>query len=149
MCFHICRKIKCIDFVGVVLALAGSTLLVVSLLKNIIVSRTLTYQNQLALQWAGSDYPWKSVHVIVTLVVGFFTCVAFAIWQWKGTKVPLIKRKCGQKICLISDGERLTTSYSPNIPARLSEWRMLDHVHQRMELSRTGLLYPDLLSVGV
>jgi phosphate/sulfate permease len=69
------RKLVAIDFFGVVLALAGSTLLV------------------LALTWAGGEYAWSSVHVITTLVVGIATMAGFVLWQWKGTKVPLVTCK--------------------------------------------------------
>ncbi|KAF3052049.1 hypothetical protein E8E11_005432 [Didymella keratinophila] len=66
------QKLAAIDFFGVVLALAGSTLLV------------------LALTWAGGEYAWSSAHVVATLVVGIATMASFALWQWKGTKVPLV-----------------------------------------------------------
>jgi len=69
------RKLAAIDFFGVVLALAGSTLLV------------------LALTWAGGEYAWSSAHVIATLVVGIATMAGFVLWQWKGTKVPLVTRE--------------------------------------------------------
>lgn len=71
----ITRKLLAIDFFGVVLALAGSTLLV------------------LALTWAGGEYAWGSAHVIATLVVGFIIMATFVLWQWKGTKVPLVTRE--------------------------------------------------------
>ncbi|CAG5159093.1 uncharacterized protein ALTATR162_LOCUS5409 [Alternaria atra] len=66
------QKLAAIDFFGAFLALAGSVLLV------------------LALTWAGGEYAWKSVHVIATLVIGVLISVCFIIWQWKGTKLPLI-----------------------------------------------------------
>ncbi|KAJ4341230.1 hypothetical protein N0V87_001971 [Didymella glomerata] len=66
------QKLAAIDFFGVVLALAGSTLLV------------------LALTWAGGEYAWSSAHVVATLVVGIATMTGFVLWQWKGTKVPLV-----------------------------------------------------------
>jgi hypothetical protein len=69
------RKLAAIDFFGVVLALAGSTLLV------------------LALTWAGGEYAWSSAHVVATLVVGIATMTGFVLWQWKGTKVPLVTCK--------------------------------------------------------
>lgn len=69
------RKLAAIDFFGVVLALAGSTLLV------------------LALTWAGGQYAWNSANVIATLVVGIATMTGFMLWQWKGTKVPLVTCK--------------------------------------------------------
>lgn len=48
---------------------------------------------KLALTWAGGDYPWKSAAVIVSLIVGFFVCAAFVLWQWKCTSKPLIPCK--------------------------------------------------------
>ncbi|KAF3045188.1 hypothetical protein E8E12_010498 [Didymella heteroderae] len=66
------QKLAAIDFFGVVLALAGSTLLV------------------LALTWAGGEYAWSSAHVVATLVVGIATMAGFVLWQWQGTKVPLV-----------------------------------------------------------
>lgn len=66
------QKVAAIDFFGAFLALAGSALLV------------------LALTWAGGQYAWGSAHVIATLVVGVVVSAFFIIWQWKGTKVPLI-----------------------------------------------------------
>ncbi|KAH8430008.1 putative MFS drug transporter [Aspergillus melleus] len=65
-------KLKAIDFFGVVLALGGTAVLL------------------LGLTWGGGEYPWQSTYVIATLVVGFAICVAFVLWQWKGTSVPLV-----------------------------------------------------------
>ncbi|KAL4877341.1 MFS drug transporter [Aspergillus karnatakaensis] len=65
-------KLKAIDFVGGALALAGTAVLL------------------LGLTWGGGEYPWDSAHVIATLVVGFFVCVGFVLWQWKGAKYPLV-----------------------------------------------------------
>ncbi|KAL2882156.1 hypothetical protein SGCOL_002421 [Colletotrichum sp. CLE4] len=67
-------KLKAVDFVGSFLALAGTTVLM------------------LGLTWGGGDYPWNSAHVIATLIVGFFVCVGFVFWQWKGAKFPLVPR---------------------------------------------------------
>ncbi|KAF2845032.1 carbohydrate-binding module family 13 protein [Plenodomus tracheiphilus IPT5] len=66
------KKVAAIDFPGCILSLSGSTLLVLSL------------------TWAGGEYSWSSVHVISTLVIGIFVMIAFALWQWKGTSVPLV-----------------------------------------------------------
>ncbi|KAJ4992365.1 MFS drug transporter [Stagonosporopsis vannaccii] len=66
------QKLTAIDFFGVVLALSGSALLV------------------LALTWAGGEYAWGSAHVIATLVLGIVGMLCFLLWQWKGTKVPLV-----------------------------------------------------------
>ncbi|KAI1805390.1 MFS general substrate transporter [Daldinia bambusicola] len=65
-------KLKAVDFLGITLTLAGVTILM------------------LGLTWGGSEYPWDSVAVIVTLVLGFLLCVAFVLWQWRGPKFPLV-----------------------------------------------------------
>jgi hypothetical protein len=65
-------KLKAIDFVGGGLALAGTAVLL------------------LGLTWGGGEYPWKSSHVIATIVVGFAVCVLFMLWQWKGATYPLV-----------------------------------------------------------
>ncbi|KXH68677.1 multidrug resistance protein fnx1 [Colletotrichum salicis] len=65
-------KLKAVDFVGSFLALAGTTVLM------------------LGLTWGGGDHPWNSAYVIATLIVGFFVCVGFIFWQWKGAKFPLV-----------------------------------------------------------
>ncbi|KAH7057433.1 putative MFS drug transporter [Macrophomina phaseolina] len=65
-------KLKAVDFIGAFLALGGSAVLV------------------LALTWAGGEYEWRSAHVIASFVVGFVVCVLFVLWQWRGTKVPLV-----------------------------------------------------------
>ncbi|KAL4862820.1 hypothetical protein BDV12DRAFT_206967 [Aspergillus spectabilis] len=65
-------KLKAIDFVGAALALAGTAVLL------------------LGLTWGGGEYPWDSAHVIATLIVGVFVCVAFVVWQWKGARYPLV-----------------------------------------------------------
>jgi hypothetical protein len=61
-----------IDFFGVLLALSGSSMLV------------------LALTWAGGEYSWHSTHVIASLVIGVVVSICFVLWQWKGTPVPLV-----------------------------------------------------------
>ncbi|KAH6644101.1 major facilitator superfamily domain-containing protein [Boeremia exigua] len=66
------HKLAAIDFFGVFLSLSGSALLV------------------LALTWAGGEYAWASAHVIATLVLGVVIMLCFLLWQWKGTKVPLV-----------------------------------------------------------
>ncbi|RWA08275.1 hypothetical protein EKO27_g6834 [Xylaria grammica] len=65
-------KLRAVDFIGIALTLAGTTIFL------------------LGLTWGGVDYPWDSAHVIATLVVGFALSVAFVLWQWKGAKYPLI-----------------------------------------------------------
>ncbi|KAL6703420.1 hypothetical protein ACN47E_009679 [Coniothyrium glycines] len=66
------KKLSAVDFFGAFLALSGSALLV------------------LAFTWAGGEHAWSSVYVVATLVVGLLVSICFILWQWKGTKVPLI-----------------------------------------------------------
>ncbi|KAF2674407.1 MFS general substrate transporter [Microthyrium microscopicum] len=92
------KKVKAVDFLGAFLALAGSTLIV------------------LALTWAGGEKLWNSAAVIATLVLGFVTCAAFVLWQWKGTSFPLVpvyifknKVVCGASICHCINGWNFVT----------------------------------------
>ncbi|KAJ5509180.1 hypothetical protein N7527_011323 [Penicillium freii] len=65
-------KLKAIDFFGALLALGGTSVLL------------------LGLTWGGGEYAWDSAHVIATLVAGFTISVAFIAWQWKGASTPLV-----------------------------------------------------------
>ncbi|CAG8908557.1 unnamed protein product [Penicillium egyptiacum] len=65
-------KLKAIDFFGALLALGGTSVLL------------------LGLTWGGGEYEWNSAHVIATLVAGFAISVAFVAWQWKGASTPLV-----------------------------------------------------------
>ncbi|CAG8948605.1 unnamed protein product [Penicillium salamii] len=65
-------KLKAIDFFGALLALGGTSVLL------------------LGLTWGGGEYEWNSAHVIATLVVGVAISIAFVGWQWKGTSTPLV-----------------------------------------------------------
>ncbi|KAI0596545.1 permease of the major facilitator superfamily [Biscogniauxia sp. FL1348] len=65
-------KLKAVDFVGVLLALAGTSILL------------------LGLTWGGAEYPWESAHVIATIVIGIVVSIAFILWQWKGPRYPLV-----------------------------------------------------------
>ncbi|KAJ5977392.1 hypothetical protein N7501_000734 [Penicillium viridicatum] len=65
-------KLKAIDFFGALLALGGTSVLL------------------LGLTWGGGEYAWNSAHVIATLVAGFTISVAFIAWQWKGASTPLV-----------------------------------------------------------
>lgn len=65
-------KLKAIDFFGALLALGGTSVLL------------------LGLTWGGGEYAWNSAHVIATLVAGFVISVAFIAWQWKGASTPLV-----------------------------------------------------------
>lgn len=49
----------------------------------------------MGLSWGGSAYPWKSAHVLATLVVGFCTLVAFVIY---GTSHPCTDASIGSDL---------------------------------------------------
>ncbi|KAJ2978881.1 hypothetical protein NQ176_g3573 [Zarea fungicola] len=66
------RKLKAVDFVGILLSFAGMIAIIHGL------------------TWGGSDYPWKSTPVIATLATGAIICIAFVLWQWKGPEYPLV-----------------------------------------------------------
>ncbi|KAK5717217.1 hypothetical protein LTR15_009106 [Elasticomyces elasticus] len=57
------EELRKIDFVGIVLFVAGLLLFL------------------MGLSWGGSLYAWNSAHVISTLVVGFVTSVVFVLWE--------------------------------------------------------------------
>jgi hypothetical protein len=64
--------LKRIDYVGGVLSITGLTLFLV------------------ALQSGGYSHPWTSAYVLCTLLIGFFTLVAWIIWEWKFVKHPMV-----------------------------------------------------------
>lgn len=67
------QQLKEFDYVGTFLFLGGFTLFL------------------LGLSWGGSVYPWKSAHVIATMVIGGITLVAFALWEiFAYLKEPLL-----------------------------------------------------------
>jgi hypothetical protein len=66
------QKIKELDVGGIILFSAGFILFL------------------LGINWGGSLYPWKSAHVIASIVVGFFTVVAFCFYEAYIPRDPLI-----------------------------------------------------------
>lgn len=82
-------KLRAIDLFGAFLALGGTSVFL------------------MGLTWGGGEYEWQSMHVIVALVVGFVISVAFVVWQWKGTTVPLVPMHIFQG--RIVNGPYLTT----------------------------------------
>lgn len=65
-------KVKAIDYIGILLTLASSTLVV------------------LALEWAGGEYSWGSASVIAPLVLGIVVGAVFIVWEWKGAWHPVM-----------------------------------------------------------
>lgn len=65
--------IKNLDYGGIILYSAGLLLLL------------------LGLSWGGNVYPWKSAHVIATVVIGVLSLVAFALYEsYMPLKEPLV-----------------------------------------------------------
>lgn len=56
------EQLKRVDFIGILLFMAGLILIL------------------LGLSWGGTMYSWSSAHVIATIVIGFFTFVAFVYY---------------------------------------------------------------------
>ena len=111
------------DFLGIFLALAGMTVVI------------------LGLTWGGKDYDWNSTQVITTLVVGTAVSVAFMFWQWKGPKYPLIPCKNLQSTTIYS-----LTDISAHIQVKDCQRCMSNHGHQRLELRHASLLHTLILS---
>ena len=114
------------DFLGIFLALAGMTVVI------------------LGLTWGGREHPWDSAHVIATLVVGTVVSISFVLWQWKGPRYPLVPRTSP-----LVQARPATDRVSPHLQIQDSQRRMLDHGDQRMEFCHAGLLRTVLLPAGL
>lgn len=68
-----------IDFVGGFLSISGMILFMAGL------------------QWGGYQYPWKSAHVLVPLILGALLLIAFAVWEVKGAKYPMFPSRLKQE----------------------------------------------------
>ncbi|CAO0802767.1 unnamed protein product [Mucor circinelloides] len=68
------EQISHVDFFGIVLWCVGVVCLV------------------LALSWGGTTYPWKSAVIIALLCVAGFLLIAFAVYEQKMAKDPIIPR---------------------------------------------------------
>lgn len=66
------EQIKRMDFVGMILFTGGLVLFLIGL------------------NWGGSQYPWKSAHVITTTIVGFLSLVAFVVYDSYHRGDPLL-----------------------------------------------------------
>ncbi|KKK18442.1 hypothetical protein P175DRAFT_0484584 [Aspergillus ochraceoroseus IBT 24754] len=71
--------IKRIDFVGGFLSICGLILFLAGM------------------QWGGYQYPWKSAHVLVPLILGFMMLVAFGFWEIFGAKYPIFPSRLKQE----------------------------------------------------
>ncbi|KIP12091.1 hypothetical protein PHLGIDRAFT_62405 [Phlebiopsis gigantea 11061_1 CR5-6] len=66
------QKLLQIDYVGSLLTIASSILLL------------------LGLNWGGVTYPWQSAQVLVPLLLGAAVFAVFLVWEAKGAKLPII-----------------------------------------------------------
>ena len=67
------EHLKQVDVVGIFLFCAGLVIFI------------------LGLSWGGGKYPWKSTAVIASILLGFFTLVAFVLWEiYAPLKQPLV-----------------------------------------------------------
>ncbi|KAJ6577921.1 putative MFS drug transporter [Mycena capillaripes] len=80
------QKLGNIDFVGSLLILLSTTLVVLSL------------------TWASGSYEWKNPHVFATLVVGGVMSVVFILWEWKVPAFPVIPMYIFKKRIVIGAG---------------------------------------------
>ncbi|KAF8168672.1 MFS drug transporter [Mycena galopus ATCC 62051] len=80
------QKLARIDFVGSLLILLASVLLVLSL------------------TWASGSYQWQDPHVVAPLVVGVAISVAFVLWEWKVPAFPVIPMYIFKKRIVIGAG---------------------------------------------
>ncbi|KIV93428.1 hypothetical protein PV10_04641 [Exophiala mesophila] len=74
--------LKQIDIGGAILSISGLTLILI------------------ALQSGGLFHPWSSAYVLCTLIIGILLVVAFALWEWKFAKFPIIPHEMftGQRV---------------------------------------------------
>jgi len=85
-----------IDYVGGLLSISG---MIVFLGKSSnATSFNVRANKRLAgLQWGGYQYPWKSAHVLVPLILGaLLLFVAFPVWEIKFAKFPMFPSRMKQ-----------------------------------------------------
>jgi hypothetical protein len=102
---------------------------------------------QLGLTWGGQEYSWSSARVIVTLIVGALLTLAFIIWQWKGTKYPLIPSILSMYPAISKSS--LTNFCSAHLQIQDGQWRLPNHVRKRLELRRPSILHTHFLPAGI
>ncbi|MCJ1363734.1 hypothetical protein MMC16_002843 [Acarospora aff. strigata] len=70
--------IRQIDFTGGLLSISGMILFMAGL------------------QWGGYQYPWKSAHVLVPLILGVVLLALFCVWESKFAKFPMFPSRLKQ-----------------------------------------------------
>ena len=78
--------IKDFDFIGLILFVGGLLIFL------------------MGISWGGSYYPWKSAHVIATIIIGFFALIAFVLYEiFMPLKEPLIPMYLFRNIPWVAD----------------------------------------------
>jgi hypothetical protein len=58
----------------------------------------------MGISWGGALYPWKSAHVIATIIVGFLSLVAFVLYEiFAPLKEPLVPMHLFRNIRWVAD----------------------------------------------
>lgn len=47
----------------------------------------------MGITWGGYNYPWKSAHVLVLLLLGSALVVGFVVWESKFAPYPMFPRR--------------------------------------------------------
>lgn len=104
---------------------------------------------QLGLSWAGGEYQWQSTHVIASLTLGFVVFVVFIVWEWKGSKLPLIPRKLHRprENSELAGSKTDMFNHSPYLQDSNGQRRLSDDVYKRVELCGSGLFHSILLPI--
>ncbi|KAG9310938.1 major facilitator superfamily-domain-containing protein [Chiua virens] len=66
------RKLLAIDYLGSILTIVGSVLIL------------------LPLFWGGVTFPWNSPVVLACLCSGILIVALFCMWEWKGARLPIV-----------------------------------------------------------
>ena len=86
------RKLVVIDYLGTVLSLAGSTLIILPLIWVSVLYCNVNHGPNITWQ-GGVTFPWNSPEVVVSLFGGIFVVALFCVWEWKGAKLPIVPSK--------------------------------------------------------
>lgn len=67
-------------------------------LRLILVGGNIAHRNvQMGLTWGGYNYPWKSTHVLVPLLLGSALLAFFVVWEVRFAKYPMFPHRLGKE----------------------------------------------------
>ena len=92
-----------------------------------------------ALQAGGYTHPCKSAYVLCTLIVGVLLIISFIIWEWKGTKHPMIPHE------LFAGPRIIALAYAVAFVFRMKFYSLLNF----FPLSFETTYNPDSIQVGL